>query len=221
MGLLKEENVVQNRIIGQLKKLMLSNQTKPNRSCILGHKYCLVYHKRYNLVLTKLEDTRDNSKCVESESRENFKLSKDVAFMKKMTRRINALQSMYGVPAKCLELVSESLIHPELLSIWRNASSFNRQLNVLANVECPIVKTKSCKFNRLPKLRNIPLLYYPAKSWKKKLSPQSLSQKGIRPLSRSQKGSSNNAMAVAAVLDTMIVVWMIMVAIVKVFLVQK
>ena len=77
VGLLKEENVVQNRIIGQLKKLMLSNQTKPNRSCILGHKYCLVYHKRYNLVLTKLEDTWDNSKCVESESRENFKLSKD------------------------------------------------------------------------------------------------------------------------------------------------
>ena len=54
--LLTQETSIQNYVIGQLKNL-LSTQTKPS-PCTLGHKYCMIDHKKYNLLQLRTQNLR-------------------------------------------------------------------------------------------------------------------------------------------------------------------
>ena len=43
---LKKETEIQSTVIAQLKKLILTDQTKP--ACTKGHRFCAINHERYN-----------------------------------------------------------------------------------------------------------------------------------------------------------------------------
>ena len=186
----KQESSIQSRIIGQLKNLLKSSQIK-HRSCILGHKLCLIDHKKYNIINPRKQYLPCYGLSKESESKAVVSpWNTELSFIKKLTRRTDALQSKYGFPAVSRQSENDEFIHSELISIWTNALFFKDDTKVVNAMNC--TKIKSCKFNRVPRLRHVPLLYYPAKSRKKKemLMPQPLQPKLTKSLCSSQADSS-------------------------------
>ena len=116
--LMKEVNV-QNRVISQLKQLLLTAQTKPK--CTLKHKSCNIDHAKYNYV--KPATAQDQV------SRKNFsnQTCKQSLSSVKMSRKIDKLQSLYGVPPPDRKNVSQDLIFSEFSSIWDNVLFFSTQ----------------------------------------------------------------------------------------------
>ena len=93
---LVEETKIQAKIITQLKSL-LSSQTKP--LCDLGHKWCRINHHMYNYSACHVK----TQAC--SEMKTNRSLDTKVQrldqqkFITKLSRKVDHLQSKFGVPA--------------------------------------------------------------------------------------------------------------------------
>ena len=87
-----------------------------------------------------------------------------------MSRRILKLQSSYGLPAAIpCEATTYEKFHHEYADIWNNVISFNSYvkempLHVPENAQYQSLRSRQL-FSRVGR---IPLLYYPAKTWKPK-----------------------------------------------------
>ena len=136
---LLKEVAIQTQVISQLKKLLQTNQTKP--TCIFKHEQCVIDHSKYNFVKPV---NRTEPKVLSVTQ----KLKSSVSPVT-LSRKINKLQSMYGVPPSFRQEVSEDLICSEFLTIWENVLFF--QHNVLKSFP---IKANSIQF--------------PQKSYKKK-----------------------------------------------------
>ena len=166
-NLLTTETTIQNQVIHQLKRLLNSSQTKP--TCMLGHKHCEINHGRYNLVNCQ---PRNEFKTTSSNNENKVpapKLDKKMRFIIKMTRGINKLQSKYGLPASQRVITADHFIHEELVTIWDNALSFKGNVKeAVADTDSKLMSTCKQKSRHAPRLRTIPILYYPSKPSKPK-----------------------------------------------------
>ena len=147
---LNEEVHVQAKVISQLEALLKDVKTMKNTRtrflCELGHKWCKIDHSMYNYVSRSTPDKIRSSRSqfsrsvkMESLGPRNYLGNISLATMSK---KIDQLQSRYGVPPVSRQNVSEDLIHPVFTSIWENVLSFkHKMLDTAGNT----FKTKTSK----------------------------------------------------------------------------
>ena len=117
---MKKETDAQSTVIAQLKKLLIMNQTK--LVCSQGHRYCVIDHKKYNLVRTV--KNRKNSEYKEK----NKYTSSLLLHPMKLAKKIDQIQLKYSVPPSLRENLSDDGIHPEFSDVWKNVISFSQHV---------------------------------------------------------------------------------------------
>ena len=181
----------QSKVISQLKTL-LAYQTKP--ACRLGHYGCYIDHKRYNFVKLENESmpSRPNKNSVKFDP---MKLCPgDKISPLKLSRKVDYLQSVYGVPPSLPRDLSEDLIAPEFLAIWENVLSFKHHVLKSTTVEAkfqPRSQPKSKWSHTSIILENRPLKFKSEKS-KGKPSCQTKNSCQFKPMSDSELGKALN-----------------------------
>ena len=114
-----KETEVQRQIISQLKNLT-KNHTKP--LCSLGHRWCRIDHHKYNIVksyaVVEPPPTKNNKALMDK----TCQLSDQK--IRKLCRKIDLLQSSYGVPPSHRKDTTDDLITAELAAIWDNVYFF-------------------------------------------------------------------------------------------------
>ena len=105
--------------------------------CKSGHKWCKVDHSKYKYVNQSVSDKLLPSRSQYSRSIKQESLGPSYFLgndsLATMSKKIDDLQSHYGVPSVNRQNVSEDLIHPVFSDIWKNVLSFRH--NVLEKVE--------------------------------------------------------------------------------------
>ena len=124
---LMKETEIQRQIILQLKNLA-KNQTKP--LCSLGHRWCGINHQKYNFVRSWPYDKPPPSKNKEIAMVNTCQLSAQK--IRKLCRKIDVMQSNYGLPPSYRNDASQDLITEEIAAIWNNVYYF--QHNILEDL---------------------------------------------------------------------------------------
>ena len=135
--LLKKENAVQLRVIGQLKTLLNAHQTKP--TCLFRHRWCNIDHSKYNLVKSVCQPNQHQRSSIKADN------PKDTMCPLALAKKVDKLQRKYGIPShSSRENTSEDLICPEFASIWKNVLCFGFKI-----LEVDPIKTKTISNNQL------------------------------------------------------------------------
>ena len=155
---LNKEVQVQAKVISQHDSLLKKTQAmrKGEPSCKSGHKWCKVDHAMYKYVNKAVPDKMlsSRSQCSRSIKQESLGPSNFLGndSLVKMSKKIDDLQSRYGVPPVGRQNASKDLIHPVFSDIWENVLSFKH--NVLEKAEriekvepLPIFKSKKMALN--------------------------------------------------------------------------
>ena len=148
---LNEEVHVQAKVISQLEALLkdaktIRKNTRTKSLCELGHKWCIIDHSMYNYINRSSPDKLhiSRSQCPRLLKKESLSPSIYLGnvSLATMSKKIDHLQSRYGVPPVSRQNVSEDLIHPVFTSIWENVLSFKHKVLDTAN---NTLKTKTSK----------------------------------------------------------------------------
>ena len=105
---LKKECTVQAKVIQQLKTLYSSSLCKNAKYCDAGHLYCKIQHNRYNYVNPNVQD-QDQKPAVIVKDRMSIQEKNERLIIKKMSKKIDILQSRYGTPSN-LQLIGSILV---------------------------------------------------------------------------------------------------------------
>ena len=129
---LNKEVQVQAKVIRQHDSLLMKTQAmrKDVPACKSGHKWCKIDHSIYKYVNQSVPEIMLTSRSQYSRSimqeslgPSNFLGNDSIATMSK---KIDDIQSRYGVPPVSRQNASEDLIHPVFSDIWENVLSFNQ-----------------------------------------------------------------------------------------------
>ena len=104
ISLLKEESLVQAKLISQLKLLHISTLKLNSRTfCDAGHFRCRIDHKRFNFTNMKVDQDLEPSKPLDqsvSLLQKSLLLPKnDEIFLRRLSKNIDILQAKYGLPS--------------------------------------------------------------------------------------------------------------------------
>ena len=153
---LNKEVQVQAKVISQYDSLLKKSQAmrKLEPSCKSGHKWCKVDHAMYKYVNKAVPDKMLSSRSQYSRSIKQESLGPSHFLgndsLVKMSKKIDDLQSRYGVPPVGRQNASEDLFYPVFLDIWENGLFFKH--NVLDTTSNKTLKQVSFTLSK-PKNR--------------------------------------------------------------------
>ena len=178
---LTKENSMLVRIISQIQNLLLNCQTKS--LCSLGHHWCKIDHVKYNYVKQAGFDQhhKKHPKCDSQKTnihlKENaFKVEcKDAKNLVKLNRKIDDLQSKYGLPTPLLRNnTAGDLMCSEFATLWDNVLCFGFKIVETYKEDSDSIQVKQKSSKQKHNRSNIILKSRPLKFTSNKTSKKSL-----------------------------------------------
>ena len=206
---LLQETTLQQKVISQLVQLIssLRKVSKPNLtpSCDYGHAYCKINHLKYNFVRQDINsDPYAEKEYIWSTSAINtdlngikktealIKKEKDSSFIKMVIRKVDVIQSYYSPPPFPI-LENTNFVHEELLSIWENVFLLFSCVKFKVDRHDGNEVISERKHFRTPRMRPIPLLYYPSSTRVKRRSREwVVAPTEPEPVHQDSNGSTQN-----------------------------